>query len=388
MLVYIVVAILLIVPLFFKQEQSNHKYDGYYWFEFCVLFLLMGLRFRVGGDSLRYEMYFSYAKDLSELFVKGAWDLSEGFQPLWTLYQAACKTITDDFVIVQLVNSFVLNGVIFYCAAKEVRHRFTFVVLYYFLYYPYFNTEIMRESLAVAMFIVGYRFLVNGNYVKYYLICVVAFMFHASAIFLMVLPVMYPFMLKSRGWKSYLVPIVFALVVSYYVSFILEILNSTLFLDNALLGDKSESVLQSEGLNVFGIIGQFAYLFPLFFCMYIFQKRGTKSNLFILNMYFFVSIIGMVYLPLVRLANYFIIPFLYIYSDMIVNQEILRKYRPIVNLSVCLLLYSRLSYYCQGMASTEGRSKEFYMYERYIPYHSVFDKEYDTKRERAIELQF
>ena len=71
MYIYIIVLILLIIPFFFRHEQSNSKYNNYYWFEFFVLFLFMGLRFRVGGDSLRYELYYSYHPNLEELFTKG-----------------------------------------------------------------------------------------------------------------------------------------------------------------------------------------------------------------------------------------------------------------------------------------------------------------------------
>ena len=105
MIIYIIVLIILLVPLFFKQKQSAIKYNSYYWFEFFVLFLLMGLRFRVGGDSLRYELYYSYHPNLNELFAEGGWLTNEGFQPLWVLLQATCKSISDDFVIVQIINS-------------------------------------------------------------------------------------------------------------------------------------------------------------------------------------------------------------------------------------------------------------------------------------------
>lgn len=388
MLVYIIVLLLLLFPLFFKREQSNRVYDKYYWFEFLVLFLLMGLRFRVGGDSIRYETYYTYANDLNQLFLKGAWNITEGFQPLWTIYQAACKTVSDDFVIVQLVNAFIVNGIIFYYANKNVRQRFTFVVLYYFLLYPYFNTEIMRESLAVVVFMMGYKYLVEKKYIRYYLACSVAFMFHASAIFLFILPVIYPILSRLRGWKSYVLPLVISLVVSYYISSLLDFVNSTLFMDNSMLHEKSDQVMESVGLNIFGITMQLIYMFPLFFSMHHFQKQENNSENFVLTMYFFVSIIGMIFLPLVRLSNYFSILFLCMYCDVIADTDVLHKYRTIVILSLCILLCSRLSYYCQGMVGTNGKSKEFKMYDIYIPYHSIFDKEYDERREKAIELQF
>ena len=387
MLIYFSILVFLILPLLFKQEQNNPWYDKYYWVEFLVLFLLMGLRFRVGGDSLRYEIYYKYAKDLQQLFGAGNF-IYNGFQPLWNIYQAACRSITSDFVVVQLFNSFVVNGVIFYYANKYVEHRFTFVILYYFLLYPYFNTEIMRESLAVVLFLIGYKSLVERKYILYYTMCLIAFLFHASAIFLLALPMIYPILSKSRGWKSYVVMLVISALAAYFITPVLTWINSNLFMGNTLLINKSNGVLQSGSLNIFGITVKLLSMVPIFFCMDVYRKEEDESAMFVLNIYFVVSILGMIFLPLVRMANYFSILFLFIFSDVILDKEVIRKYGFIVSLSVFLLIYSRFSYYAQGMRSASGESKDFKMYQRYIPYHSIFDKEQDATREEAIRHQF
>lgn len=387
MYIYIIVLILLIIPFFFRHEQSNSKYNNYYWFEFFVLFLLMGLRFRVGGDSLRYELYYSYHPNLEELFTKGGWLTNEGFQPLWVLLQATCKSISDNFVVAQITNSLIVNGVIFCFVKKNVKNRFTFMVLYYFLLYLYFNTEIMRESLAVACFLMGFRFLIERKYIYYYLLSVVALMFHASAVFLLILPFVYPLFAKLKGFKSYIILFGVALVSSFYITNILELLNNTFFAGNALLDDKSKMVAQSTGLNIFGIIAQLLSLLPLFFIMYVYENKKESSK-FILLMYLLVNIIGMVFLPLDRLSNYFSIPFLCVFTNVITDKRIKFKYRSQVIGTVILLLGFRFQYYLDGMVSENGKSKEYKVYDRYIPYHSIFDKEYEVRRERAIENQF
>lgn len=387
MYIYIIVLILLIIPFFFRHEQSNSKYNNYYWFEFFVLFLLMGLRFRVGGDSLRYELYYSYHPNLEELFAKGGWLTNEGFQPLWVLLQATCKSISDNFVVAQITNSLIVNGVIFCFVKKNVKNRFTFMVLYYFLLYLYFNTEIMRESLAVACFLMGFRFLIERKYIYYYLLSVVALMFHASAVFLLILPFVYPLFAKLKGFKSYIILFGVALVSSFYITNILELLNNTFFAGNALLDDKSKMVAQSTGLNIFGIIAQLLSLLPLFFIMYVYENKKESSK-FILLMYLLVNIIGMFFLPLDRLSNYFSIPFLCVFTNVITDKRIKFKYRSQVIGTVILLLGFRFQYYLDGMVSENGKSKEYKVYDRYIPYHSIFDKEYEVRRERAIENQF
>lgn len=386
MAIYLIVLIILLIPLFFKQRQSSIKYNSYYWFEFFVLFLLMGLRFRVGGDSLRYELYYSYTPNLKELFAQGIWFTNEGFQPLWALFQATCKSISDDFVVVQIIHSFVVNGVIFYFVKKNIENRFTFNILYYLLSYFYFNTEIMRESLAVVCFLVGFIFLVEKKYISYYLLCILAFMFHASAIFLFVLPLVYPLFAKLKGYKSYVVLFGASFIISYYTTNILDLLTNTVFAGNTLLEDKSEMVAQSTGLNIFGVTSVIISLLPLFFILYVYKNKKESSK-FILLMYLLVNIIGMVFLPLNRLSNYFSILFLCVFTNVITDNKIKSKYRIQVIGAVILLLGFRFQYYLGGMMTENGKSKEYKMYEIYIPYHSIFDKEYEVRRERAIENQ-
>ena len=104
-------------------------------------------------------------------------------------------------------------------------------------------------------------------------------------------------------------------------------------------------------------------------------------------MYLLVNIIGMIFLPLNRLSNYFSILFLCVFTNVITDKKIKFKYRSQVIGAIILLLGFRFQYYLGGMMTENGKSKEYKIYERYIPYHSVFDKEYEVRRERAIENQ-
>lgn len=120
--------------------------------------------------------------------------------------------------------------------------------------------------------------------------------------------------------------------------------------------------------------------------MYVYKNKKESSK-FILLMYLLVNIIGMVFLPLNRLSNYFSILFLCVFTNVITDNKIKSKYRIQVIGAVILLLGFRFQYYIGGMMTENGKSKEYKMYEIYIPYHSIFDKEYEVRRERAIENQ-
>ena len=145
-------------------------------------------------------------------------------------------------------------------------------------------------------------------------------------------------------------------------------------------------VAQSTGLNIFGTIAQLLSLLPLFFIINVYKNKKESSK-FILLMYLLVNIIGMIFLPLNRLSNYFSILFLCVFTNVITDKKIKFKYRSRVIGAIILLLGFRFQYYLGGMVTENGKSKEYKIYERYMPYHSIFDKEYEVRRERAIENQ-
>lgn len=388
MLIYILVLLLLLLPLLFLKRQDSKNSNMYYWFEFIVLFLLMGLRYRVGGDSLRYELYYNNHPNLDQLFATPIWWLT-GFQPLWTLLMALCKSFTNDFVFFQLIHSFIVNGIVFFIANKYKASRYTFTLLYYFILYPYFCTEIMRESIAVVCFMLGYIWLMNEKRILYFIMCVVAFLFHASALFLFFIPFIQPILSRLSGLKSYILLGIIAFGISYYFEVLLSTVTSALFSQNTLIEGKAEGILNSSSLNIFGILVKLFSMIPIFVAFQLNRKKQNNcyyySERFIILLYLLVSILSIIIIPLVRLENYFSILFLIIFSKY--TYEFRQSKKTIISIGVFILVLTRLSYYNSGLRDTQGKYMNFKHYQMYVPYHSVFDEETDAERERNIGIQ-
>lgn len=79
-------------------------------------------------------------------------------------------------------------------------------------------------------------------------------------------------------------------------------------------------VAQSTGLNIFGTIVQLLSLLPLFIIINVYKNKKESSK-FILLMYLLVNIIGMIFLPLNRLSNYFSILFLCVFTNVITDKK-------------------------------------------------------------------
>lgn len=387
-MIYLVVLLLLLYGLRYDFSIRSKSADNYYIFECMTLVLLMGLRYHVGGDSIRYESYFEYSSDLKDIIANGI--SYGGFQPLWIILQGISKTIIDDFVFFQFVHCSIVISCIFYLANKHSRHRFTFVALFYFLYYPYFCTEIMRESLSVVFFMFGIDYLVEKKYIKYLFICLVAFLFHASAIFLFAIPFIFSFLSKPSSFRQVLLITVMIIVVSYMFKSILGFFSDTIFSENQLLENKLEDLSSSTNLNIFGILATIIGYFCVFFT-YKYLKSSSLSTPyahFVVSMYLMTVILSMVYIPLSRLQNYFVLPFLYIFADLLYDSRLIRKYNLMLKLSLVLLLYSRFSYYVSDIKTENAYLEQIKFYQLYYPYHSVLNPEIVSERELFIENQF
>ena len=164
----------------------NKKRGGQilYYFLFIYLVLLIGLRFEVGGDTLVYMEDYKWRPDLAE------WEFSwtDYYEPLYTLLCALAKSIGSDFVYFQLLHSLIFNTCLFYFISKNTEYKFSALFLCFIYYYLYFSTEILRESLAIFVFILNYRNYERGNWGKYYLGVCVAVLFHISAVILLIFP--------------------------------------------------------------------------------------------------------------------------------------------------------------------------------------------------------
>ena len=146
--------------------------------------------------------------------------------------------------------------------------------MYFVCYYLNFNFNSIRQTIAISFFLLGYEHLVNKKWVKYYIYCLCAFMFHASAIICFIFPLFYLIKFKL---KWFLVFIFSLLLVSVFAitrggADILSnlLLNNTelmgMFVDNAEQLTElyfGEDANEYGVLNIFGIISMFMHTTPI-----------------------------------------------------------------------------------------------------------------------------
>lgn len=384
-MIYITVLILLIA-LALQYDFFQKHIGKAFWYSVVLIILicLAGLRYRVGGDTLNYIDEYDGIPLISNLsrynFLGSRWD------PLWIVFSSICKSINPDFVFLQCVHAIIVNTIILRFIRKNTQYSFTGVLIYYVFGYLYFNMEILRESLAISMFLIALGYFQQKKYVKYYLIAVIAFLFHSSAIILFVLP--FFSRLKLNKWTIIL------LVCALSVLFIFQDRINTLlalFYFNQRIENKAE-MYSTYNLNVFGVIinvVKFCIL-PLYFLFFSeqFLKYRYRFTYLILIM---VGVgIVTIFIPIfARFTNYMTIVYVIFLAEFL--NRLYRK-RSMVNVkylatlfTFLLISYVQLFPYFQD---TSRYAMGTHHYNYWYPYYSVFDKEQDTKRERLRYGEF
>jgi len=340
------------------KENDADKY--LLWYSLYVyLFLLIGLRYMVGGDSYFYMLYFN------DFTPKGMFDMSSeaDYQPLFALLTSFSKIIYPSFTSFQLLHSFIINTCLFYFIAKNSQYRFSTMFLCLLIFYINFTVEILRESLAIMVFVYNYKNLENKKWIRYYIGVFIAVMFHLSAVFLIVLP----FLKFLRLNKQYLVLLIIAFLALSQLQSLFTFFENIEKI-NKKINDYSEASYGWKSTVLFFITRTLIPVGLLFWAK-------TKYN-FVIKYEYLVCVFGLLgvcsifnTIIFVRFTNYFVLFYCIALVDVLVHFFRLKtgyvsQLFVVVNFVIIVFAYGYLSFYWPVG-----------YYEKWIPYYSVFSSE-------------
>ena len=373
MIYFLIFVFLLLLVLNFDLSRS--KSNGNFWYRVAglTLILVSGLRYKVGGDTLAYFDFFDSYPLITEL--KGYDFLNSRWDPMWVVISSISKSIFNDFTFFQLIHSIFINVVIFRFIKQNTQFKFTAVLVYYLFFYLYFNTEIMRESLAVSMFLLAYPYFKQKQWLKYYCLAIIAFLFHSSAIVTLLFPV---FRYIAFSKKSVIILLGVFVLLNMATYIIPSALNFLLVSDRLSERFEIYSELKVEWrgmLQIFMLYG----LFP--FMVLYFNKRILKRPEMFKEMYFlYFSIITVVIVVsgFARIINYLAPFMLVIYADVImisVRKKVFMEQTNFVVMLIFIITFiPKINYYRLDMSRFYPGTVKFNMY---YPYSSaLFPQEY------------
>lgn len=208
---YVTISMLTGIGYFFTEKRQRQRTTLYYLAAaFLSLAFLASFRYAIGFD------YFSY-RNIYQLY--GTVPIGNIFRYLWNepLFYASCRLFSlaglpyPAFLLV--VNLFLMS-VSMQFVYRYSRIPWVSVYLYITLQFLAYNMNLIRQSIAVAFFLLAYPYLKSKKPLPYTLLILVGGLFHNSLLFL------YPlYFLLPRKHSRRLVGAILALACLGYLSF-------------------------------------------------------------------------------------------------------------------------------------------------------------------------
>lgn len=368
-MIYLVVLLILVaLSIQYDLRMQNRSHTTLAVLVMMMLALIAGLRYEIGSDTLRYMDWLKSEAPTLDTFSSFDFEAIR-YQPGFILLCAICKSITSEFTLFQLVHAILLNLAILYFLKKNTSYVFLSLLFYFLLNYLEFNTEIIRESLAVASTLIAYLFFKRKKYVWACMLWFVAFMFHVSAL----AALLYPLIARVKYTSKTAVVLLIVLLV---VPIFYQMLPDQTQLIIALTGQETYSGYFIQEFNSrlnsnFYVWHIFRYvLFPSIALYYVYKRspQGVEFAGFV-YLYMIFQTLSMFTYGFYRFANYYA-PFYWMFLAQFtytLYRHQANKRITLIYLSVIIILVLYLyQHFLLGPDVSGG-----IIADRYFPYKSV-----------------
>ena len=221
-----------------------------------------------------YEYDTAHLNNISSL---GAlFDANERRGPAWIILETLCRRLSSEFVFFKLIIAGFANWVFFRFIRKHSQYPFISVLFYGIILYLHLNFNAYRQFVAIALFLLGYEYLTDRKWLRYYLMVFIAYMFHSSAIVCAIFPLFLFLKVSKRS--------------AYIIGAIILILTGA-----AIVGDFNQLLLQGVMLYGGDMSSDLEYATALYL-------DGQNSNL---------NINGLIFVLIQTAINFFV----FLFSD-------------------------------------------------------------------------
>lgn len=392
-MIYFLILALILMLIYHYDYQCHNIGRKLSYFSVLVIFILVsGLRYRIGIDSVVYEYAYKDLPNISQLFT---FDYSSTrFGIGYLLLNAVARSISDEFVALQFIHALFVNAIIFYFFYRNSKHIFTSILFYYIFLYTNYNFEILRESCAIAVFLLAWPFCVKKKWFKYYLISVIAILFHPSAAITLIVPLIFlPGIRKFFQINSFTPWIIIALfgigqiIAAKFFDWIR--LMDIASMDSYANTYENSHYAEGRNLNIIGMIAFFisTLFYPLFLGWLIKIKKikvsipHFKLVIGMVLVFVYISTLKQSLYILYRFLNYFY-PFLILFlSDIIFSYLDIFKQKIKFSFGVWILFFLPIITISLTQYKEDTEVAGIKKYSRYYPYETVIFKDTDPKRE-------
>lgn len=354
-------------------KRSIRGFKVNYYVLLALVCCISGFSYRLGMDTVGYMIFYKSVDPDVSYVIRHPFDYR--YEPLFMIFLSLCKSITDDFTIVQFIIAIFVNSTIFWFLRKHSPYFYVALLFFFVSQYWNINFEIKRESITISLFLIAIDGLLGKNvgkkeYIRYYAICIFMLFCHRFAF----ITLFYPLFTKVRFNKITLGVFTLLIIGSIlnikYVSNLIahiNLLSSFVDVQDAVTYYTQSDTYGSGNVSLIGIFT--STIIPLFMA---YKVRGIVDNRIqgLAICYLLIHILTFQVFIFYRLSNYLCF-FIYIIYSNYAKYALSRKYNKAAYSSVLILAFAILLI---------GKfNKDQYI--RYYPYNSIFTKEYNKERE-------
>lgn len=353
---YFIVTVISCLSLFlggYCWEKGVSKFVGYLFCGISITLICLFAGFRdsgVGTDTLGYGNYVFYSavkapsfSDYMETLENAKWEI--GF--LFSLQGFLSAKITHSIVMYYATIELLIIVPVFLSIKTYCRNRYVFIPMLFWLlvFYPA-TFNLMRQFIAVGFALLAYVALDNDKKVRCAVLTVVAYLFHSTAICVLIFFFARLLLVKGGSIKGVLRKN-HRLIAAFFLAFaIMVLLNISSILTFLARFSSSLSYYAGYTYNSTGDIGRFFYLFytVMLIGLFLLAKRIDKRG----SVFIVISAMSLLFYLLgsfvtdVSRMNYYALVFAVIPIGMYVNRP---NKVPLATGGVVLCLLSGVAYF-------------------------------------------
>lgn len=307
---------LAILNIYFQSSKSKQLCTNIC--AYCIFVFFFGFRGFVAYDWTAYFDIFNKVPNLGTLSYNDITILKT--EPGFLLLVSICKTIVPNYIFFQF-SCTLINGTLLALFAKRYTANLPLVLaIFLAMSGIVFSIDLMRNSLAIFIFINAIPFLEKRQFIPYMIICGIATTFHTSAI--IYIPI---YFLINKKWNKKILIVIFTIanVVSF---FHIPILKSLIGSIAGLLSDTAAQYIDtymnfdSQGSKLG--IGAFERLFTgiMLFCYFDKLSQLRKSNIWVNCLFLYLAInlfLSEFRTISIRCSNLFIFAYWIVWLDLV-----------------------------------------------------------------------
>lgn len=364
----------------FLYDISNYSKGKDLLFKILLILVIVASAFgyMLGSDSPYYQSVFeNEVPTIWKFNFKNFNSIDSSFNIGFTLFMSLCKSIVPSFYFFKLVYACILNITIFSFFKKNTDKLFMAILFYLMQGALYFNFEILREALAICVFIWSIPYFENKKWGKYLLFCALAFSLHVSSVIMLFVPLIQ--LIKVGNIKSSIIVSVIVIILLYMglqfgqsIKPIMQVFDAALDMNHAEYYLNSEKYGSKDSITISIPVFLFDVVLPIIMLYIIPRKRGVKGYYsFVLLLPILVilaNLVGVFY----RFSNYLMVFRVIFYVEIFEYLSIYYfKKMGLAGIAFITvsLLYLGIIFKLNELSYNEFGNRSI---DRYYPYASIF----------------